>query len=140
MSNAGNSIRNVYAFPLARGGALKIDRIITGRGGDLGFDVSAGTLLEFGGTGQIFDANIKSLDAVANASYTLTSRTAFVSTETDLVKFWDNAGTITALGSTTLVGHRLYRFSNGNFAMQYGQGNYANMTLAKAGVLTEEYV
>jgi hypothetical protein len=69
----------------------------------------------------------------------LLSRTAIVGDETNLVKFWDNAGTITALGSTTVVGHRLYRFSNGQFAMQYGQGNYANITLARAGVLLEDY-
>ena len=96
--------------------------------------------MEFGGTGDINDANIKSFDAVVNTSYRLLSRTAVVSTETNLVKYWDNGGTITALGSTTFVGHRLYRFSSGNFAMQYGQGNYANLNLAKAGVLLEDYV
>ena len=138
--NFANSIRDVYAYLLAQGVPFKKDQVITGRAGDLGFDVSSGSLMEFGGTGDINNANILSLDAVANASYTLTSRTTFVSTETNLVKFWDNAGTITALGSGTVVGHRLYRFSNGNFAMQYGQGNYANMTLAKSGALVEEYV
>jgi hypothetical protein len=135
-----NSIRDLYQYLLLQGIPFKADQLITGRAGDLGFDVSAGTLMEFGGTGDINNANIRSYDAVANTSYNLMSRTALVSSETDLVKFWDNAGTITALGSTTLVGHRLYRFSSGNFAMQYGQGNYANMSLAKAGVLTEEYV
>jgi hypothetical protein len=135
-----NSIRDLYKALLAQGVPFKEDQLITGRAGDLGFDVSAGTLLEFGGTGDINNANIRSYDQADNVSYNLMSRTALVSSETDLVKFWDNAGTITALGSTTLVGHRLYRFSSGNFAMQYGQGNYANMSLAKAGVLTEEYV
>jgi hypothetical protein len=140
LGNYANSTRDLYAYLLAQGVPFKIDQTITGRAGDLGFDVAAGSLLEYGGTGDIDNPNIKSLDAVANASYTLTSRTAFLSTETNLVKFWDDAGTITALGSTTLVGHRLYRFSNGNFVIQYGQGNYANMALAKAGVLTEAYV
>jgi hypothetical protein len=139
VGNYANSIRDVYTYLLAQGVPFKKDQAIIGRGADLGFDVSDGTLLEFGGTGDINNANILSLDAVSNVSYTLTSRTAFVSTETNLVKFWDNAGTITALGSTTVVGHRLYRFSNGNFAMQYGQGNYANMALAKSGALLEEY-
>jgi hypothetical protein len=140
LGHYANSIRDLYEMLLAQGVPFKADQIITGRA-DLGFDVSAGTLLEFGGTGQIFDANIKPFDAVANAEYALMSRTAIVSSgDTDLVKFWDNAGTITALGSTTLVGHRLYRFSSGRFAMQYGQGNYANMALAKAGVASEEYV
>jgi hypothetical protein len=135
-----NSIRDLYEYLLKQGIPFKSDQVITGRAGDLGFDVSAGTIMEFGGTGDINNANIKPFDQADNVSYNLMSRTALVSSETDLVKFWDNAGTITALGSTTLVGHRLYRFSSGNFAMQYGQGNYANMTLAKAGVLTEEYV
>ena len=134
-----NSIRDLYTFLIAQGVPFKRDQTVTGRAGDLGFDVSAGTLMEFGGTGDIHNANIKSFDAVTNASYNLLSKTALISSETNLVKFWDNAGTITALGSTTVVGHRLYRFSNGNFAIQYGQGNYANMALAKSGVLIENY-
>ena len=135
-----NSIRDLYAYLLAQGVPFKKDQTVTGRAGDLGFDVSAGSLMEFGGTGDINNANIKSFNAVANASYTLLSRTAIVSVQTDLVKFWDNAGTITALGSTTVVGHRLFRYADGALAMQYGQGNYANMSLAKAGVVLEDYV
>ena len=135
-----NSIRDLYTYLLAQGIPLKKDQTVTGRAGDLGFDVSAGSLMEFGGTGDINNANIKSFNAVANASYTLLSRTAIVSVQTDLVKFWDNAGTITALGSTTVVGHRLFRYADGAFTMQYGQGNYANMSLAKAGVILEDYV
>jgi hypothetical protein len=97
--------------------------------------------MEFGGTGDIDNANIITLNAVSNATFFLATRTSFDSgTNTDLPKFWDNNGVITALGSTTLVGHRLYRFSNGNLVMQYGQGNYANMALAKAGVVLEDYV
>jgi hypothetical protein len=134
-----NSIRDIYEFLRVQGVSFKKDQLITGRA-DLGFDVGAGTLLEFGGTGDIFNPNIRNLDAAANVAYNLMSRTVVVSSETDLVKFWDNAGTITALGSTTLVGHRVYRFSSGNFAIQYGQENYANMTLARAGVALEEYV
>ena len=135
-----NSIRDLYTFLLAQGIPLKQDQVVTGRAGDLGFDVSAGSLMEFGGTGDINNANILSFSAVANASYTLLSRTAIVSVQTDLVKFWDDAGTITPLGSTTVVGHRLFRYADGAFAMQYGQGNYANMDLAKAGVVLEDYV
>jgi hypothetical protein len=137
-----NSIRDVYTYLLAQGIPFKKNQVVTGRGAaDLGFDVSSGTLLEFGGTGDINNANIKSFDAVANASYDLLDRTTIAASgQTDLVKFWDNAGSILGLGSTTFVGHRLYRFSNGAFAMQYGQGNYANMDLAKAGVLLEDYV
>jgi hypothetical protein len=135
-----NSIRDLYTALIAQGVPFKGGQTITGRAADLGFDVSAGTIMEFGGTGDINNANVLSLDAVANATYDLLSRTAIATeNETNLVKFWDNAGTITALGSTTVVGHRLYRFSNGQFAMQYGQDNYANITLAKAGVLLEDY-
>jgi hypothetical protein len=135
-----NSMRDIYSYLLAQGVPFKKDQVVTGRTDNLGFDVSAGSLMEFGGTGDINNANIKSFDAVSNASYQLLSSTDRIGTYTDLVKFWDNNGVITALGSTTLVGHRLYRFSSGNFAIQYGQGNYANMDLAKTGVLTEDYV
>jgi hypothetical protein len=135
-----NSIRDLYTALIAQGVPFKGGQVITGRAGDLGFDVSAGTIMEFGGTGDINNANLLSLDAVANATYDLLTRTTIAAeNQTNLVKFWDNAGTITALGSTTVVGHRLYRFSNGQFAMQYGQENYANIILAQAGVLLEDY-
>ena len=136
-----NSIRDIYSYLLAQGVPFKKDQTITGRAGDLGFDVSAGSLMEFGGTGDIHNANIKSFNAVSNASFYLATRTAQdTGGNTALPKYWDNAGTLTALGSTTVVGHRLYRFSNGNFVMQYGQGNYANINLAKTGVVLEDYV
>lgn len=135
-----NSIRDIYSFLLANGVPFKQNQTVTGRA-DLGFDVGSGTLMEFGGTGDIHNANIKSFDAVANAEFFLATRTGFdAGGNTDLPKVWDNAETLTALGSTTVVGHRLYRFSNGNFVLQYGQGNYANLTLAKSGAVLENYV
>ena len=141
IGNYSNSIRDVYEYLLAQGVPFKKNQTITGRAGDLGFDVSAGTILEFGGTGDINNPNIVDFNAIANASFFLSTRTVFdAGGNTDLPKLWDNNGTLTALGSTTLVGHRLYRFSNGNLCLQYGQGNYANMVLAKAGVLLEDYV
>jgi hypothetical protein len=135
-----NTIRDLYLYIITQGIPLKKDLVVTGRTDNLGFDVSAGSLMELGGTGDINNPNIRYFDAVANTSYILLERTVAVGPTTNLVKYWDNAGTITALGSTTLVGHRLYRFSNGTFAMQYGQGNYANINLAKAGVPLENYV
>jgi hypothetical protein len=136
-----NSMRDIYSFLLANGIPFKKNQTITGRAGDLGFDVSSGTLMEFGGTGDINNANILAFDAVANAEFFLATRTEFdAGGNVNLPKIWDNNGVLTALGSTTVVGHRLYRFSNGNFVMQYGQGNYANIVLAKAGVVLEDYV
>jgi hypothetical protein len=135
-----NSIRDVYSYLLAQGIPFRKDQVITGRA-DLGFDVSAGTLMEFGGTGDIDNANIRDIAAVTNAQFFLATKTTFdAGGNTDLPKVWDNNDVLTALGSTTFVGHRLYRFSNGNFAMQYGQGNYANIDLATVGIKTEEYV
>jgi hypothetical protein len=135
-----NSIRDLYTYLLAQGVPFRIGQTVTGRNDNLGFDVGAGSLLEFGGTGDIYNPNIRAFDAVANASYYLLTRTTTGSVNTNLVKSWDNNGLITVLGSTTLVAHRLYRFSSGNFAIQYGQGNYANMALAKTGALLEDYV
>ena len=136
-----NSVRDLYAYLLAQGIPFKKDQTVTGRATDLGFDIASGSLMEFGGTGDINNPNVKAFNAVSNAQFFLSTRTAFdAGGNTVLPKFWDNNGVLTALGSTTLVGHRLYRFSNGNVCLQYGQGNYANITLAKAGVLLENYV
>ena len=135
-----NSVRDVYTYLLSQGVPFKKGQTITGRSGDLGFDISAGTLMEFGGTGDINNPNIRSFDAVTNAEFFLITRTAFdAGGNTALPKYWDNNGVLTAIGSTTLVGHRLYRFGNGNVCLQYGQGNYANIVLARAGVLLEDY-
>jgi hypothetical protein len=140
IGNYTNSMRDIYEYLLAQGVPFKKDMVVTGRTTDLGFDISAGSLLEFGGTGDIFNPNIKTFSGVTNASFFLTTRTAFdAGGNTDLPKFWDNNGSLTALGSTTWVGHRLYKFSNGNICLQYGQGNYANLSLAKAGVASEGY-
>jgi hypothetical protein len=135
-----NSMRDLYEFLLIQGVPFRKNQVITGRSDNLGFDVSSGQLLEFGGTGDINNPNIKSFNAEANSSYNWMSRTEFVSLETNLLKYWDNGGVLTALGSTTCVAHRLYRFSSGNFAIQPGQGNYANIVLCKAGAKLEEYV
>jgi hypothetical protein len=136
-----NSMRDVYSYLLAQGVPFKKDQLVTGRTTDLGFDISAGSLLEFGGTGNIHNPNIKDFAITSNASFFLAKSTSFdVGGNTNLPKFWDNAGTLTALGSTTWVGHRMYRFSNGNIVIQYGQGNYANLSLAKTGAVLEDYV
>ena len=141
IGNFANSLRDIYKYLLLQGVPFKDGQTITGRASDLGFDIAAGSFMEFGGTGDINNANILSLSAVANASFYIATRTAQdAGGNTNLPKFWDNAGTLTALGSTTVVGHRIYRFSNGNVVLQYGQGNYANMVLARAGVVLEEYV
>jgi hypothetical protein len=136
-----NSDRDIFTALLAQGVPFKGGQVITGRATDLGFDAGAGTIMEYGGTGDIHNPNLISLNAVSNATYDLLSRTVIVTeNETNLVKFWDDAGSITPLGSGTFVAHRLYRFSNGQFAIQYGQGNYANIVLARAGLLLEDYV
>ena len=141
IGNYSNSIRDLYDYLLAQGVPFKKDQLVTGRAGDLGFDVSEGSFFRFGGTGDINEPNTPPMAQVTNAPFFLSTRTGFdAGGNTALPKFWDNNGTLTALGSTTLVGHRLYRFTNGNFVLQYGQGNYANMTLAKAGARLEEYV
>lgn len=139
LGNYSNSMRDMYSYILAHGIPFKKGQKITGRTDGLGFNAAEGSLMEFGGTGDINNPNIRFFDEALNTDYRLMSRTAVVGVTQDLVKYWDNNSVITAIGSTTLVGHRLYRFSSGNFAMQYGQGNYANIVLAKAGVKLEDY-
>jgi hypothetical protein len=141
IGNFANSLRDIYKYLLLQGVPFKDGQTITGRAGDLGFDIAAGSFMEFGGTGDINNANILSLSAVANVDFFIATQTDQDSGgNTNLPKFWDNAGVITALGSTTVVGHRIYRFSNGNIVLQYGQANYANIVLARAGVVLEDYV
>jgi hypothetical protein len=141
LGHYSNTIRDIVRVLVANGVPLKEDQLITGRASDLGFDVSAGSIVKVGATGDVFNANTVPFNQVTNAEFFLSTRTAYdAGGNTALPKFWDNAGSLVLLGSGTFVGHRLYRFTNGNFVLQYGQGNYADLTLAKAGVLLENYV
>jgi hypothetical protein len=139
LGNYTNSMRDLYNFLLEQGVPFKKGQVITGRTDNFGFNVSAGELLEFGGTGDIDNPNIKSFDAVANTAYNWMSRTALISSETNILKVWDNGSSFPALPSTTWGGHRVYRFSSGNFAIQAAQKHYADLTLAKAGSLTDTF-
>jgi surface protein len=141
LGNYPNSIRDIYSYLVEQGVPFKKGQVITGRGADLGFDVSSGSFFKFGSTGDINQPSTPPMTQVSNAPFFLSTQTGFdAGGNTNLPKFWDNAGTLTALGSTTVVGHRLYRFTNGNIAIQYGQANYADIALAKAGVFNETYV
>jgi hypothetical protein len=141
LGHYSNTIRDIVRVLVANGVPLKEDQLITGRVGNLGFDVSAGSIVKVGATGNVFNANTVPFNQVTNAEFFISTRTAYdAGGNTALPKFWDNAGSLVALGSGTFVGHRLYRFTSGNFVLQYGQGNYADLTLAKAGVLLENYV
>jgi hypothetical protein len=140
LGNDTNTTRDLYEYLLLAGVPLKSGMAITGRADGLGFDAGAGSILELGGTGNVHNPNVLSFDAVTTVSYDLLNKTGVAaSAQTALVKFWDDDDAITGLGSTTAVGHRVYRFSNGAFAIQYGQGNYADLALAKSGILLEDY-
>jgi hypothetical protein len=136
-----NTIRDIVRVLVANGVPLKEGQIITGRAGDMGFDATEGSIVKIGATGNVFNANTVPFNQVTNAEFFLALRDATdAGGNTDLPLVWDNAGSLISLGSGTFVGHRLYRFTSGNFVLQYGQGNYADLTLAKAGVELEEYV
>lgn len=141
IGNESNHARTLYRYMVAAGIPLKENMEVTGRASDLGFDVAAGTMMEYGGTGDIFNPHDVPFDLVENAEFFLVTKTAFdAGGNTALPLTWDNNGVNTIIASTALTAHRLYRFSNGNFCVQYGQFAYANMLLAKAGIASEEYV
>ncbi|MFT7280541.1 MAG: hypothetical protein ACI9DM_000260, partial [Cyclobacteriaceae bacterium] len=129
IGNYANTIRTVFSYLIAAGVPFKKDMVITGRATDLGFNISAGSFLEFGGTGNIFKPHEKEFPLVDNVPFFLATATSYdAGGNTNLPKFWNNNGVLTALGSTTCVGHRVYRFSgtNANVVLQYVEGNYAN--------------
>ena len=135
-----NSLRDVYTFLLAQGVPFKRGQVVTGRSTDLGFDISSGSLMVFGGTGNIYNPNILQFDLTEIVEFYLAQFSSINPILTQfLPKFWDNNGVLTALGSTTFVGHRIYRLGNGDVYLQYGQANYANIVLARAGVVLENY-
>jgi hypothetical protein len=142
LGHYANTIRDIVRVLVADGVPLKEGQLITGRAGDLGFDATEGSIVKIGATGNVFNANTVPFNQVTNAEFFLSTRTAYdAGGNTALPLVYDNnAGSLIPLGSGTFVGHRLYRFTSGNFVIQYGQGNYANLVLAKAGVLLENYV
>jgi hypothetical protein len=136
-----NLIRTVIDYVKEAGVPLKKGLTVTGKNNSLGFGIGAGSLLRFGGTGNSLEPSTPSFADNPNVSFVLADRNSADSGGNTLIpKFWDNNGVKTPLGSTTVSGARLYFFNSGVVALQLGQGNYANMTLAKAGVKLEEYV
>jgi hypothetical protein len=136
-----NLIRTVVDYVKEAGVPLKKGLTVTGKNNSLGFGIGAGSLLRFGGTGNSLEPSTPSFANNENVSFVLADRdSADSGGNTVIPKFWDNNGVKTPLGSTTVSGSRLYFFNSGVVALQLGQGNYANMTLAKAGVKLEEYV
>jgi hypothetical protein len=136
----GNTIRTLWRYIVASGVPFKIGMEVTGHPADLGFDIAAGTLMEYGGTGNINCPHELEFSLLEDVTFTTVYRTTVGADATDLPKVWDNGGVITALGSTTCAAHRIYRFSNGQVALAPGQENYANMVLCKAGAKLEEFV
>jgi hypothetical protein len=136
----GNTIRTLWKYLLANGVPFRIGQEVTGSPTDLSFDIAAGTLMVYGSTGNINAPHEKEFDLVESTDFTLIYRTTIGATVNQLPKVWDSNGTITPLGSTTCVAHRIYRYSTGDVVLAIGQGNYANMVLCKAGALLEQYV
>jgi hypothetical protein len=136
----GNTIRTLWKYLLANGVPFRIGQEVTGSPTDLSFDIAAGTLMVYGSTGNINAPHEKEFDLVESTYFTLIYRTTIGATVNQLPKVWDSNGTITPLGSTTCVAHRIYRYSTGDVVLAIGQGNYANMVLCKAGALLEQYV
>jgi hypothetical protein len=136
----GSTVRTLWKYLVASGVPFKIGMEITGHPSDLGFNIAAGTMMEYGGTGNIHSPHEVPFSLVNNVSFTIVYRDSVGATVTSLPLVWDNANTITALGSTTCVGHRIYRFSNGELVLAPGQGNYANIVLCKAGAKIEDFV
>jgi hypothetical protein len=134
------STRDLWLYLIEQGIPLTIGQVVTGRSDNLGYNVGAGSLMQFGSTGDIENPHVRPYNSVSNVDYVLFDRTTLTANNTDLPKFWDNAGVITALGSTTCVAHRLYRFGSGTFGLQYGQGNYANMDLCRVNSRLEDFV
>jgi hypothetical protein len=136
----GNTIRTLWKYLLANGVPFRIGQEVTGSTTDLSFDIAAGTLMVYGSTGNINAPHEKEFDLVESTDFTLIYRTTIGASVTQLPKVWDSNGTITPLGSTTCVAHRIYRYSTGDVVLAIGQANYANMVLCKAGALLEQYV
>jgi hypothetical protein len=138
----GNTIRTLWRYLVASGVPFKIGMEITGHPSDLGFDIAAGTMMEYGGTGDINAPHDVTFSLVEDVTFTIVYRDSVGANVTELPLVWDNlvTDTIIDLGSTTCAAHRIYRFSNGAVALAPGQANYANMSLAKAGARLEEFV
>jgi hypothetical protein len=135
-----NSMRDMYEILREQGISWKKGLAITGRA-DLLFDIGAGQLFEFGGTGDIFNPHLKNFDAETGPTFTVLSRSAILSDETELPLTWDNgSGSSIIIPSTEVVAHRLYRFSSGQIALQEAQYSHGNMAAALVAVPNEAYV
>jgi hypothetical protein len=119
-------------------------------GANLGFNISGGKLT---GLGINASVNVKNPNQVTisgkiPASFYYRTQTGG---STGLVSvltpgFYDVGGTITAISTggdsqaNRSTNVRIYQFSNGNVVAQYGQTVYSSLSLAVAGIPTEQFI
>lgn len=124
-------------------GAIGSGNIVTANGANLNIDVSSGSMY-LNGINNSADPKTPSFKSFNN----LTAPTFRYRTQTGAggntalidPTVYDNAGTITVIGSTKSTNQRIYRTAAGNIVVQYGQTIYASLSEAISAIPSETFV
>jgi hypothetical protein len=135
-----NSIRELYDYIVSANVPLKQGLDITGNA-NLTFNRSAGSVFKFG-AGNDSTPNTPSFSSVSPASFFLVDRASVAGSQFTNVPVtqYDNGGALTTIANNKFVAHRVYFFTSGNLAMQYGQTEFSTLDAAKSGAPSAKYV
>ena len=123
-------------------GALGKGNAVTANGANLNIDVSSGSMY-LNGVNNSLDPktpSFKSFNSLTAPTFRYRTQTG-AGGNTTLIDptVYDNAGTITVIGSTKSTNQRIYRTAAGNIVVQYGQTIYASLSEAISAIPSETF-
>lgn len=125
-------------------GALNISgNAITANGANLNINRSAGTILRYGCNfpDDVTNPHQKSFASGSAITFRYRRQNSVETADTTNIapSQYDNAGTLTSVGSSNFSVQRIYIFQSGLVRIQYGQAIYPTMATALSSISTENF-
>lgn len=140
----GQLLNQVQDFINAIGPLNLTGNAITANGVNLNINKSAGTIFKYGSNYPTSATDPHQLSLSAGTAITFRYRTQNSVETADTTSIaptqYDNAGTLTAVGTNNFSIQRIYIFQSGLVRLQYGQSVYSSMANALAGIASESFV
>lgn len=140
----GQILNQVQDFINAIGPLNVSGNVMSANGANLNVNKSLGTIFKYGSNFPTSSTDPHQLTIAAGTAITFRYRTQTSVETADTTSIaptqYDNAGTLTAVGTNNFSVQRIYIFQSGLVRLQYGQAIYSTMANALAGIASESFV
>lgn len=140
----GQVLNQVQDFINAIGPLNISGNVMSANGANLNVNKSLGTIFKYGSNFPASSTDPHQLTIAAGTAITFRYRTQTSVETADTTSIaptqYDNAGTLTAVGSNNFSVQRIFIFQSGLVRLQYGQAIYSSMANALAGIASESFV